>query len=245
MALNPAMMKALCERIIPGARVAAMGYPDLDYPKREIEKLLGAKIYQLKYREDSEAICKRHGLAPQKIPDAASLFGLLGATLDVFDIVENRGGEIICDLNYPLDEKHAQKYDFVLDVGTLEHCFNIAQAAVNMAGLVKEDGTIFHENPFLMGNHGFYSLNPTFYADFYAANGFNLLFCQMVSRTEMSTNIPPTGRFLWERGDTNILAYARRDAILPFVYPTQAKYRNAPDLLGQRVPPTLQRALGA
>lgn len=247
MALNSAMLKALSERIIPGTKIACMGYPDIIYPAKELEKLLGAKMRGLKYREDSEAICKRHGLSDRRIPDADSLFGLLGATLDVFDIVENRGGEIIRDLNEPWgrDFHYSEKYDFVLDIGTLEHCFNIGQAAFNMASLVRRGGTIFHENPFNWGNHGLYNLNPTWYSDFYIANGFTLLYCQLLNRTEVTTNIPPNGRFVWDRpGEYNILAYARRDAILPFIFPKQHKYRSSPSL-GQMVPPTLKRAIGA
>ena len=78
----------------------------------------------------------------------------IGIELDVYDITTERGFEIKTDLNFPLILE--KSYDIVIDIGTLEHCFNIGQALMNMASLVGEKGFILHENPYNWGNHGFY-----------------------------------------------------------------------------------------
>lgn len=199
-------------------RIASLGYPDIIADVGAMPGLI--------YRDDSEAICKRHGLANTQIPDAHSFLGLLGCELHVYDIVRERGCEILCDLNERLDPKlKAYNYDIVLDVGTVEHCFNIAQAMVNMAGMVKMGGYIIHENPFSMGNHGFYNLNPTFFTDFYEANGFELEQCFLTSRNGDFAEAPRTKRFKWEGQELNVFALARRTAMQPFVWPCQTKYK--------------------
>lgn len=239
MALSLSQTAAVTKILKPGMRVASMGYPDLiavmidDWP-------------ELQYRKDSDAICKRHGLAYHPIPDAESWFSLMGAKLDVYDIVKERGCEIICDLNIESALFKTERYDVVLDVGTVEHCFNIANAIMNMADLVKEGGYIIHENPFSMGNHGFYNLNPTWYHDFYEANGFKLLNCHLTTRDGRVGEVPHTKRFRATSEEFNVFAMAQRTKIQSFVFPTQTKYQKliaAAELPGERAADA--RAIGA
>lgn len=232
MALSVSQTKALIKIIQPGMRIASFGYPDVIAPLEVIEELMGDVYPLLEARQDSEVICKRHGLTQRPIPDAHSLFKLLECELDVYDIVKERGCEILCDLNVPfpmdtLPNLIYAGYDIVLDVGTVEHCFNIGQAMQSMAGMVKPGGTIIHENPHLMANHGFYNLNPTFFHDFYKDNGFELIECCLASKDGHKINVPHTQRFKFIGAEINIFAMAKRVAIQPFVMPTQTKYRSA------------------
>lgn len=228
MALTGLVLLKASHKIKHGSKVAAMGYPDVLASQKTVEGILGNKANSLKYRKDSEAICRRHGMHYHLVPDAESMFDLLGAELHVFDIVKERGCEIIADMNYPIAEQHLQTYDVVLDVGTLEHCFNIAQAGMNMAGMLCKDGSVFHENPFNWGNHGFYGLNPTWYYDFYTQNGFELEDCRLLPREGNSINdIPLTDRFSFIKGEANLYACAVRKEIKELRYPVQTKYKRA------------------
>ncbi len=228
MALTGFMLLKVSHKIKEGSKVASMGYPDILASSKVVEQILGSKAYKVEYRKDSEAICKRHGMNQHLVPDAASLFRLMGAKLDVFDVINERGCEIIADMNYPLAEQHIQQYDVVMDVGTLEHCFNIAQAGMNMAGLLRQGGCIFHENPFNWGNHGFYGLNPTWYYDFYTQNGFELEDFRMLPREGGSIDkLPLTERFSYVKGEANLYAVARRKEIATLRYPVQTKYKRS------------------
>lgn len=228
MALTGFMLLKVSHKIKEGSKVASMGYPDILASPKVVEQILGSKAYKVEYRKDSEAICKRHGMNQHLVPDAASLFKLMGAQLDVFDVIKERGCEIIADMNYPLAEQHLQQYDVVMDVGTLEHCFNIAQAGMNMAGLLRQGGCIFHENPFNWGNHGFYGLNPTWYYDFYTQNGFELEDCRLLPREGGSIDkLPLTERFSYVKGEANLYAVAKRKEIAALRYPVQTKYKRA------------------
>lgn len=234
MALSVTQTGVLAKLIAPGMKVCSFGYPDLIAPLLMIEAMLQERFGALQYREDSTAICARHGLKERQIPDAHSLFSLLLCELDVYDIVRERNCEILCDLNKPFVEN--PRYDVVLDVGTVEHCFNIGQALINMASLVKLGGVIIHENPFLSGNHGFYGLNPTLFADFYEANGFELEDCRLIRKDGSIGHPPRTQRFKYQGEECNIFALARRTRIQSFVFAHQTKYKNMPAAEAQQPP---------
>lgn len=211
MALTTITTDDLVPRLFDGARIASFGYPDLVAPEDKVLRWLGKR--ECEYRKDSEEICRWHGLKKQRIPDAGSFFAAFGCQLDVYDIAEIRGGEIIADLNEPfMVDSGRMTYDFVLDVGTIEHCFNIGTAARNMACLLAKGGIIYHGNPFYMPNHGFYSLNPTWFADFYGQPGFELLWCKTLLKGGTDPiEVPLTKRFNMDASqEINIFAAARR-----------------------------------
>ena len=222
MALSLSQTKAVEQLLTPGMRVASFGYPDLIAP---------IDLPGLEYRLDSDVICSRHGLKPRPIPDAHSYFKLKGCELDVYDVIQERGCEILCDLNDDWLEwddfaNQWNSYNVVLDVGTAEHCFNIGTALENMASFVKEGGWIIHENPANWGNHGFYNLNPTLFYDFYTDNGFEVEELSLTTRDGRKAQIPTTARFRFPNEEVNIYCKAKRVKIQSFVYPVQSKYKN-------------------
>jgi SAM-dependent methyltransferase len=225
LALNPVALEKLLGKLKPGDAIASMGYPDIIFPPEGLAQLVGPRIEKLQYREDSDDICKRHGLKPHKVPNAESLFELYGATLDVFDITDERGCEIILDLNYPLPANAVGQFDYVLDVGTLEHCFNAPQAMVNMAAMLKVGGIIIHENPFNWGNHGFWNLNPTLYHDFYTDNGFEILELKILTRDGRVAEAPMTKRFQFLEAEANCFVIAAKVEDVETTFPKQSKYR--------------------
>lgn len=222
MALTPLVTDYLIPQLKQGSRIASMGYPDIVASEGLVEKWLDGKSCE--YRDDAAKICKWHGMKPQRIPESKSFFKAFGAELDVFDFYQTRGDEIVADLNVQYEV--TGQYDFVLDVGTLEHCFNIAQAAKNMAGLLNVGGIILHSNPFSMGNHGFYGLNPTWFSDFYNQPGFGLKWCFLMEKGGNEIiQVPFTKRFDCQTDkELNIFAAAERTQLLAITYPQQTKY---------------------
>ena len=86
------------------------------------------------------------------------------------------------DLNYPvvLDER----FDMVINLGTAEHVFNVAQFFRTCHELAEPGGMMIHTMPFSgWVEHGFYSFNPTFYWDLAAANRYHVV---LLIYTEMS-----------------------------------------------------------
>ena len=151
MALNLSALKFLKPHF--KGDVLSLGYPDLLVSPESIQEMFG---YMPSKFTDAN---KWHGFK-DPLPDTEELFDHLGAKLTVVDFTKDRGMETIADLNYP---QEFGKFDLVIDPGTLEHCFNIAQAFVNAAASVKVGGRIFHLSPMTMINHGFYNLCPTLF----------------------------------------------------------------------------------
>ncbi len=89
--------------------------------------------------------------------------------LDALDRSDYEGANIIHDLNDPLPEILREKYDAVVDGGTLEHVFDLPAALLNCISLLKTGGSLFICAPAnnLFG-HGFYQFSPEL---FYRALG--------------------------------------------------------------------------
>ncbi len=109
--------------------------------------------------------------------DTYKFFEMLGfSEVHAIDISDYEGADIILDLNQECSEEFKEKFDVIIDGGTLEHVFNIPNAMRVLCGLLKPNGTIIHGSP-LSGyvDHGFYSISPTFYLDFYRQNGYRII----------------------------------------------------------------------
>jgi hypothetical protein len=138
------------------------------------------------------------------------------------------------DLNYPV--KLGQQFEVVIDGGTAEHVFNVAQFFATCHEAAAPGGLILHHNPFRGWlEHGFYNFNPTFYWDVAAANRYELLMLvytevqplrieQLFSR-ERIIEMARAG----ELGASAMLyaVYRKPAHEAPFAMPRQAYYANA------------------
>jgi SAM-dependent methyltransferase len=78
------------------------------------------------------------------------------------------------DLNHPVEL--GRRFDIVIDSGTAEHVFNVAQFFRTCHEVTAPGGLMLHNNPFRGWlEHGFYNFNPTFYWDVAVANRYEVL----------------------------------------------------------------------
>jgi SAM-dependent methyltransferase len=208
-----------------------LAYPDLLVPRAALGQIVGeATIAGLAGRSDAESIWKQHGLAGVADPmyDTLAVFDRMGVDAVVTDVARLRGMERIVDLNVPLPEDLRQRFDLVVDTGTCEHCFNVAQAFANACDALAAGGILVHAAPLTRINHGFWSFNPTIYPDFFEDNGFDL---QLL--TGVTGNIAQGFRAFAIEGFARfdapprsaIYVVARRREVLPLKWPVQRKYR--------------------
>ncbi len=85
--------------------------------------------------------------------------------------------DIVQDMNEHIDSKYYEKFDVVVDGGTLEHVFNFPVAISNCMQMLKEGGNLF---VFTMANnhmgHGFYQFSPElFFRTLNEDNGFEVV----------------------------------------------------------------------
>jgi hypothetical protein len=215
-------LKALC-----------LAYPDLLVSKKTLEGLFSESVIAgIPVRSDTDKIWKWHGLKGLQEPiyDTLSLFKALDIETEVTDIVSARGMERIVDLNVPLPPDLEARFDLVIDTGTCEHCFNVAQAFSNSCAALAVGGYLIHAAPLTRVNHGFWNFSPTVYPDFLHDNGFKIHYmsgmtCDLVKGFK-PFEVQQFGRFV-APGDAAIYVVAERVELRAFKWPVQRKYRSA------------------
>ncbi len=117
------------------------------------------------------------------------LFGMLGFEKVVrVDYSDYEAPDEILDLNSSQTPAMLERaFDVVLDFGTIEHIFDIAAALRHCCRMVRPGGRIIHLTPSSnCVEHGFFSVSPTLFSDFYSASGFDVdrvLLCRLPGDT--------------------------------------------------------------
>jgi hypothetical protein len=119
----------------------------------------------------------------------------LGTTdLRFLDVSNYQGASLIHDMNDPVPTDWYQRFDAVVDGGTLEHVFSVPQALANMMRLASVGGHIFSTTPAnnLCG-HGFYQFSPELmFRAFARPHGFRLLRVALLEERYPGTELAPT-----------------------------------------------------
>jgi hypothetical protein len=96
--------------------------------------------------------------------------------LETMDYSDYEGADIIWNLNNAnIPDEYSERYDFILDGGTLEHVFNIPSALEAVFKMLKVGGTFFFDQPAFFGiTHGFYNFSPCFFYEYFDANKWRI-----------------------------------------------------------------------
>ena len=225
-----AVKRELNGRKINPVKVLCLGYPDMVVSRAAIPV---DPLVNLPAAKDSADIAKWHGWNGP-VYDTNFIFKYFGIEADYIDINASRGIERVVDLNEEAPEDLTNKYDIVLDPGTLEHCFNIAMAFSNVISFLKRGGFVIHVNPLNLPNHGFWSLNPTAYFDFYSNNGFkvheSVLLVGPLDNRMVVKGFKPTERFSVNMEASNMVIAEKIIDKDDLVCPMQTKYTQNPGL---------------
>ena len=113
------------------------------------------------------------GPAPDQRDDADLLAALGFASVAALDFPGSPGIDIAQDLNLPLDAAHHGRFDAVLEVGTMEHVFDVRAVLTSIHQLLRPGGQVVHLSPTQGGaNHGLYCFQPTLFFSWYRTNGY-------------------------------------------------------------------------
>ncbi len=164
--------------------------------------------------------------------------------VDTFDILGSPTHRV--DMNEPLPDEFRNRYDWIIDAGSLYCIFDVATALRNILSMLRPVGTILHTSN-LVGHFGwgFYAFGPAFFQDFYRANGFEIRAMAHRLKTVDSqwTLFPPTlsylknasdGHLEWDDvghpltrlvpNDSLIMAFCCREEERPFTKPLPDHY---------------------
>lgn len=132
------------------------------------------------------------------------------------------------DLNAPLPPMG--EFDVIINHGTAEHIFDIAQVFKSMHDACKPGGLMIHEAPFTGWlDHGFYCLQPTLFYDLAAANGYCIVSVaveEIQSRQVIDVESREAMTALLPSVPNNAMLYVvlQKVADAPFMVPMQGIY---------------------
>jgi hypothetical protein len=104
-----------------------------------------------------------------------------GCRVDALDLSDYQGATIPQDLNSPVPPELKNRFDLIVESGTLEHIMDFKQAAESLGEMTKVGGylaIITPTNGYV--GHGFFQINPDFFYSFFSPeNGFEVVTCLM------------------------------------------------------------------
>jgi hypothetical protein len=117
--------------------------------------------------------------------------------VDSIDVSEYEDASIVHDMNLPLPEHVAQRYDTVIDGGCLEHIYNVPQALLNCSKFCRPGAQILHMLPASnCCGHGFWQFSPELFFSLYSKkNGYSdtEVFLADLSKTSKWFRVKPPG----------------------------------------------------
>lgn len=214
-------------------KILFLSCPDLLVTKEQIEEIFKCYVSDLKYRSDSEEILHWHAGYKKKIKgvlDTEQIFKRFGWDCTYFDIVKARGPEILYNLNEYDELKWISSFDLIID-NVIQHCFNIGTAMRNIVSLLNIGGRVFHLNPCMMPNNGFYNLNPEFYHNFYLSNGFEIEYTEVTAKNihlelKSMERVPSFDKF--EGNVKLIVIVKKKQEVREITWPIQFRFQENP-----------------
>lgn len=166
-----------------GGPILTLGNQDVYATKEDVIKWIKEIGLPLKVPSDIE-YCTSKGLLKinketANYIHARTFFEFLGIPKSQYydiDKFEFDKPVILHDLQKPLDEHYHNFFNFILDIGTMEHIFDVKAVMSNIVNAAKIGGYVLQMLPMQnFINHGFYQFSPTLFYDFYTANGFEIV----------------------------------------------------------------------
>jgi SAM-dependent methyltransferase len=155
--------------------LATLGRQDVLCSYAELRAM--ARRHGLALHPTDATLHRKAELARQGFVSDDSLFHALGfAEVRRLDYSDYEGPDDLLDLNARGVPEHLQqRFDVVLDSGTIEHVFHLPHALENIFRMLKPGGRVIHISPSSNHiDHGFYMFSPTLFWDYYAANEFEI-----------------------------------------------------------------------
>ncbi|MEK6647680.1 MAG: hypothetical protein AABY84_13505 [Candidatus Firestonebacteria bacterium] len=124
------------------------------------------------------------------------------------------------DLNLPIPIDQYEKYNVLMDIGSLEHIFDTRQVFENCMKMVSIGGLYFLHTP-VNGYmyHGLHVFSPELITEAFRLNGFDIVYLRYSSKTGVSLKDPA------EASDSLIWIVGRKTtAVDTFKVPQQAEF---------------------
>jgi len=219
-----------------GRQTIAMSYEQLiELLEQEKFPVSEETLKDMKIKYDTQT---RVGKETDFISDEF-FFNLLGIEkVDVMDVSDYEGADILHDLNEPVPDSLVGQFDFIIDGGTFDHLIDLRMAFENVVKMLKPCGRVFQWNAasnFI--GAAYLSFGPDLFYDYYTLNKFADCKVYVAAVDDISQNeLWDLYEFLGNAGYghfyskrilmTIVMAEKGRDSTYNSI-PVQAQYRDA------------------
>src|SRR5262249_30321510 len=146
-----------------------LGQPDVYFGYEKLRKMALTVEVELEASVEVTPSHNQH-FASLGYISGQTLFKSLGfESVHSLDYSDFEGAGIIHALNSSeLPKELYERFDVIIDHGTIEHVFHIPNALLNLFRMLKIGGRLIHSSPTSnLVDHGFYMFSPTLFYDFY------------------------------------------------------------------------------
>jgi len=147
-------------------------------------------------------------LAERGCIDDVTFFSALGcSTVHSLDVSDYEGCTFNIDLNQPVPKELHNKYDIIIDSGTIEHIFHLPNVLQNIHSMLKTGGRVIHCSPTTNHvDHGFYMFSPTLFHDYYSMNRYEIDSSYLLFIHPTRHDVDPIRIFHYEPGGIDHLS---------------------------------------
>jgi hypothetical protein len=166
-------------------RLLTLGKQDVYVTEPELKKIFAGYKRSLSVN-GGLALSAKLDMAKSGFLSDMGLFSMLGfSQISSMDASLYEGADYVHDLNLLSPPEELQEAcDCIFDGGTIEHVFHVPNALANIFTLLRVGGRIIHIAPSSNHiDHGFYMFSPTFFWDYYRANGYEINVCEVFRYT--------------------------------------------------------------
>jgi len=171
------------ERYKLGGDILTLGVADVHGTHEEMEQIIqqeGFPYIPVEPQNRRMSLTKRQRefsllFGHSRFMHQGDLLSMLGfRRIESMDAFDNESPTHLHDLNMPVAKALHEQFDAVLDLGTLDHVFDMRTAIANMVNLLKVGGVVMIYDAMIgWHNQSLYNFQPPFYFDTFKAHGFS------------------------------------------------------------------------
>lgn len=137
-----------------------------------------SEMHHPKIELDNETLAVRQrgellfGKKVQTITDRCLMKSFGCDKLNFIDHSDYENADVICDLNYPIDEELKGKFDFIYNGSCLDNVFNVGVGLSNISSLLRPGGRVVMLEHCSNMNGPYLMFSPGWFNDFFSANNY-------------------------------------------------------------------------
>jgi len=226
------MLKEHGRRAFSGS-LLTLGMPDVYFTHEQLKGM--AQTANVKLTPADVTLSHNTAFSSRGYISGDTLFKSMGfERLSVLDYSAFEGASLEYDLNRAdLPQNLRERFDVVVDHGTMEHVFHIPNVFQNLFGMLRVGGRMIHSAPSSnCVDHGFYMFSPTLFYDFYTANKWEINTILVIAMTPRQETEP----YFYADYEPGLFDHVSYGGLGAEIYATFCVVTKTPESTGHAIP---------